>query len=266
MRFIYTKTFVRLFLVFLLVAVFIMGDATGYSSRIKNSFFEIYGRGTSAVANGTSATKDFFGVFFTIRQIARENAELNQRINDLAFENSRLILAQRENSALRVALELKDQSSYNLQAVEVKAQDPTGFTQTILIDRGADVDISLGAAVVSAPGILVGKVSKVHKSTAEVILLTDPSISVNAEVTDSGAKGLVFGEHGLSLAFDLVTQNELIKPTDQVVTSGLAGEFPRGILIGEIVSIQSSASELFQKAFITPAADLRNLQFLFVVQ
>jgi rod shape-determining protein MreC len=50
------------------------------------------------------------------------------------------------------------------------------------------------------------------------------------------------------------------------VTSGLAGDFPPGLLIGQIDSIKSAGSDLFQKAFVAPAADLRNLKFVFVVQ
>jgi rod shape-determining protein MreC len=68
------------------------------------------------------------------------------------------------------------------------------------------------------------------------------------------------------LIFDLVTQNEVIKAGDQITTSGLGNDYPPGLLVGEIVSIRSSTSELFQKAFVSPAAELRNLKFLFVIK
>jgi rod shape-determining protein MreC len=91
-------------------------------------------------------------------------------------------------------------------------------------------------------------------------------MTINGEVADSGARGLVRGEHGISLILDLVTQNEVIKPGDKVITSGLSGDFPRGLLIGDISAIKTSSSELFQQAFVTPVADLKNLRFVFIVK
>lgn len=266
MRFIYTRAFVRFFIVFVLVAFLVIADAQGYSDFTKDVFLRAYGSSARSVVQGANSVKNFFGVIFTIRDIARENAELNQKINDLAFENSRLSLAKQENIGLRKALGLKEGSEFNLVAAEVKAADPTGFTQTLIINKGENAGIRPLSAVIAAPGLLVGLVSEVYSNTSEVTLITDPTIKINAEVTESGARGLVIGEHGLALGFDLITQNEVIKPQDLVVTSGLANEFPRGLLIGEIVSIQSTESELFQKAFVSPAADLKNLRFLFVIQ
>ncbi|OGD66176.1 rod shape-determining protein MreC [Candidatus Berkelbacteria bacterium RIFCSPHIGHO2_12_FULL_36_9] len=144
--------------------------------------------------------------------------------------------------------------------------DPTGFSQKIVIDKGADANVQLNQAVVISPGLLVGKISRVYNSSSEVTLITDPSSLVNAQVVDSGAKGLVRGEHGLSLLFDLITQNELIKDGDLVITSGLSGNFPKGLLIGEISALRSNGTDLFQKAYILPAVDFRNLRFLFVIQ
>ncbi|MBI2607730.1 MAG: rod shape-determining protein MreC [Candidatus Doudnabacteria bacterium] len=266
MRFIYTKTFARLSVVFVLIALLIMADAKGYSDFAKDVFLRAYGPSVQTVVKGTDSVKSFFGVIFAIRDIVKENAELNQRINELSFENSRLSAAKQENLGLRRALALREQREFNLVAAEVETLDPTGFTQTIIIDKGENAGVRPATSVITAPGLLVGLVTKVYPTNAEVTLITDPIIKINAEVADSGARGLVVGEHGLSLGFDLITQNEVIKPQDQVITSGLANEFPRGLLIGEITSIQSSSSELFQKAFVSPAADLRNLRFLFVIQ
>ena len=55
------------------------------------------------------------------------------------------------------------------------------------------------------------------------------------------------------------------KTGDKVVTSGLSDDFPKGLLIGDVAGINSSSTELFQKAAVSPAADLRSLRFLFVV-
>jgi len=265
MRFIYTKTFRTAFVIFIAIALFVISDATGYNGLVKDAFNKSYGSAAAWVDKRADGVKDFFATVFTIKNLAKENAQLSQQIDELAFENARLLSAKQENATLRRALNFKDQSAFNLVPVEVKTSDPTGFSQTVVINRGEDSGITVNDPVIVAPGLLVGKVSKVHAATSEVTLLTSPGSLVNAEVPDSGARGLIKGEHGLSLVFDLVTQNELIKSGDKIITSGLSDDFPRGLLIGEISGIRSSSSELFQKAFVTPAADLRNVKFLFVI-
>ena len=266
MRFIYTKTFVRIFSIFVLLALLVIFDANGYLGFAKDRFFQVYGFGVRKLTGVTTSVKETFGTLFTIKKIALENAQLNQQVDQLSFENARLKSAQDENLALRRALNFKQQSALNLLPVEALTLDPTGFTQTIIIDKGSDDTIHLNQPIVVTPGLLVGKVTKVNPHSAQVTLVTDPSIIINGEVVDSGARGLIKGEHGLGLSLDLVTQNELIKTGDEVITSGLSEDFPRGLLIGNVSAIRSSPTDLFQKAFVSPAADLRNIRFLFAIQ
>lgn len=265
MRIIYSKAFRKFLAIFVLVAALIILDATGYLAVFKGEFFKVYGFFVAPVHSSTQTVKTFFSTAFTIKNLVKENAQLNQKIDELTFDNARLQTALTENSSLRQALGLKERSKLNLIPAEVISLDPSGFTQTILINKGTDSGIKEAQALIVAPGLLVGRITKVYAGASSATLITDPSSIVNAQVVDSGARGLIRGEHGLSLLFDLLTQNELIKPGDTVVTSDLSGDFPPGLLIGEVVGISSSPSELFQKAYVSAAADLRNLKFVFVI-
>jgi rod shape-determining protein MreC len=266
MRFIYTKTFTRLFTVFVIVAAFIILDRMGYLNWFLDRFNVAYGQAVSETARVTDSIRQGFQTVFTIKNLARDNAQLSQQVDQLAFENARLKSAGEENVSLRKALGLKQNSEFNLLAVESLTLDPTGFAQQITINHGQSAGLKLNQPVVVAPGILVGRITRLFADSAEVTLLTDPSTAVNAEVADSGARGLIRGEHGLSLLFDLITQDEVVKSGDSIITSGLSGDLPRGLLIGQITSLQSAGTDLFQKAYVTPAADLRDLRFLFVIQ
>lgn len=266
MRFIYTKTFVRIFTAFVLVSLFFILDMTGSLGFVKDGFSRLFGSTTQGITNVTQGVKNTFSTFGAIRSLVRTNSQAEQKIQELTFENARLKAAQNENISLRRTLGFRQQTDLNMIATELLTLDPTGFNQTITLDKGSEDGVGTGEAVVVAPGILVAKITRVYANSAEATLITDPDIAVNAEVVDSGAKGLIRGEHGLTLALDLLTQNDLIKTGDQVVTSGLSGDFPAGLLIGSIAAVRSQNTELFQKAYVSSAADLRNLKFLYVVK
>lgn len=266
MRFIYTKTFARFFVIFVSIGLFIVFDTLGFLDPVKGGFLKVYGAGSQLVWQAGNKTKQIWKVVFAIKNLASENAQLTQQINELSFENAHLQSAQQENILLRRALNYQQETKFNLISAEVRTFDPTGFDQIATINKGSSTGIKVGQAAIVSPGLLVGKVSKVYAGNSEVTLITDPAVTMNAEIAESGAKGLVLGRHGLSLLFDLLTQNELVKAGDAVVTSGLGDDFPRGLLIGNVIALKSAASELFQKAYVMPAADLRNLQFLFIIQ
>lgn len=266
MRFIYTKTFRWAFLVFGVVALFIVADATNSLTAGKSAVLRSYGSGAVLARGWGEGIKRAVQTFILIKNLSRANDGLRQQVDALAFENARLKAAKQENSALRRALGFAEDTSWNAIPVEVIMADLTGLSQTVIIDRGSADQLTEGLAVIVNPGLLAGRISKVYARSAEVTLITDPGLMVSAEVTETKASGLVSGAHGLGLKFDLVTHNELIKVGDQLITSGLAGDFPRGLLIGEIGSINAAASDLFVQASVIPAADLRRLKFLFVIR
>lgn len=112
----------------------------------------------------------------------------------------------------------------------------------------------------------MGKISEVFPAVAKAVLITDPSSTVNAEVQDSGAKGIVKGEYGLGLKMDMVSQAEVINEQDIVMTSGLGGEMPRGLLVGKIDKVFQSEDKLFQQAAIIPAGNISNLKVVFAIK
>jgi rod shape-determining protein MreC len=266
MRFIYTKNFRRGFIVFVLVATLVIADRLNYLSWVKSVFQNGVGGLSRSVSSGITGAKDFFSVLATLSNLAKDNAELSHRVDELSFENARLQTAKNENVTLRRALNFKEDTEYQTIPAEVESQDPTGFSQTVVLNKGEADGVILGQAVITTPGLLAGRITKTYRNTSEMTLITDPAMTINGEVADSGARGLVKGEHGISLTLDLVTQNEVIKNGDKIITSGLSGDFPRGLLVGEINAIRGSASDLFQQAFVAPMADLKNLRFVFIVK
>src|SRR5580704_5391987 len=107
MRFIYTKTFAKIFAVFVILALVTVLDLTGYIGIFKDGFLHAYGFLAVRVENVSTGVKDGFSTIFTIKNLAQDNAVLNQKIDQLSFENALLKQDQDENSALRLALSYK---------------------------------------------------------------------------------------------------------------------------------------------------------------
>ncbi len=210
--------------------------------------------------------KIFFHIFITLKDLSIKNEFLTRQVGELTAEVAGLEKIKQENRFLREALGFYAQSGLSLIPAEVIAWDALNVDSKVTLNRGQKHGVAKGSGVVIANGILVGVISTAFTETSQMDLLTSSAVVVNAEVVPSGTSGLVKGEHGLGLSFDLVSQNEVIKSGDRLVTSGLGGLYPKNLLIGEIGKINSSESELFQRASVIPATDLRKLRVVFVIK
>ena len=147
----------------------------------------------------------------------------------------------------------------------VIAKDPSNLKERIAIDRGSDDGVAEGMVVMSAANSLIGVVSSALDDFAWVTLITDPNSSVNAMVMESRTQGVVSGTLHNGLRMELLPQETEVEPGSTVATSGLGGNFPDALLIGEVVSVQGSPQDIFQKAEVQPAADLARLENVLVL-
>ncbi|MBN1557553.1 MAG: rod shape-determining protein MreC [Lentisphaerae bacterium] len=186
---------------------------------------------------------------------------------------------EHENAALRRLLDFRKRSELRLAACEVMSRGGTdGWWEVVRLDRGTADGLKEGLAVMTADG-LVGRTRAVSRHTADVLLITDPSSQVACRVVRVDAVGILRGG-GVSaggdprldmlagarpLGMDYIRKDVQLAPGDRVVTSGLGGVFPAGLPVGRVERVALDASRLFQRAEITPAADLARLRYVFVV-
>jgi len=208
----------------------------------------------------------FFHFLGSIGDLKNENQKLMEENRELLAENARLKDVGKENETLRKELGLIPKSRYELEASFVIAQDPQGLGNYFIIDKGENKGIKEGMPVIVSSGILVGKITEVYRSSAKVLLLTDQSSSINAEVTDSGARGIIKGIYGLGVMMDMISQAEVIKEGDEVITSGLSNETPRGLYVGKVGQVGQSGDKLFQQADIILPVDLSALRVVFTIK
>jgi rod shape-determining protein MreC len=204
------------------------------------------------------------------RALARENQQL-QSENDVLRQRLRALdETVRENQRLQRLLDMKGRVSQRTVAARVIGRDASNWFKSIQIDRGLQDGIQPDMPVATAGG-LVGKTVAVTKGESRVLLLSDPTCKVSALVGDSREPGVVAGA---AVAFSRQPYLEMtyvdraadIQPGQQVISSGLGGIFPKGILIGTVLQAQlDSETGMYQDLEVEPAVDLRRVEEVIVI-
>jgi len=224
-----------------------------------------------ALTGAGTAVTSFTEAVSAIQQLREENARLQRDIDQLTIENVRL----REAAiAAEQAAQLEAAGSalpYESVAAPIIARDPSGILHTVMLGAGTDQGVQVGHIVVSERG-LVGRVTQAGPTYSKVLLVTDPASTVSAIVQGSRATGIVRGQYGDTLVMEWILQNDDLKAGDVVITAGLAlgndlrSLFPKGLVIGTVVAIDRSENAAYERAIVTPAADIRRLEHVLVVK
>jgi rod shape-determining protein MreC len=200
--------------------------------------------------------------YATLRERERE---LERTVARLQIEIVQLKEIEQDYHRLSGLLDYKSaHQDQSLVTADVIARDTSGYLRWVIINRGVRDGIRIGNPVISDQG-LVGYVDDIAANTAWVRLIIDQSSAVNAQLQNAQAEGTVFGQLQGTLLMDLIPQEMLIEPDDMVLTSGLGGKFPAGIVIGQVTSVQRQPAELFQQAQLRPMVDFERLEIVSVI-
>ena len=197
---------------------------------------------------------------------------LRQRNTDLEAEVSRLqtevITLKQQLSETQVLSALVDfarvQPENRYLAATVIGRDPSPFVQYVIINRGSDDGLRRGMPVVTQQG-LVGRVAAVTSGAARVQLITDPASSINVRLEPSRAQAVVLGDLTGELSLDMIPQSAEVKVGDLILTSGLGGNYPSDILIGQVTGVRRIGTDLFQNASVQPVVDFSKLEIVLII-
>jgi rod shape-determining protein MreC len=201
--------------------------------------------------------------------LVEKNLELSEEVVRLQASARAFETLERDNRILNKQLLFYRESSFEMIPCEVIARGISGWWKTIRISKGLRHGVQADRAVVSPDG-LVGKVVEADAFTAEVLLLSDPACKLSGRIARTGSFGIVSGagqdvRGNPECHMQFINKDVAVRVGDEVVTSGLGGVFPAGILIGEIDSIRKDELGLYQEAVIIPKADLGILEYVFAV-
>jgi len=209
---------------------------------------------------------DTIGAFRDLRELRERNEEL-QRLNDaLITENVRLKEIEAENVTLRDLVKFRQENpAYATQAAAVIGRDPSPYRHFITINAGRREGLAPGMPVVTAGSALVGRVAEVGLGSSKVQLLVDSTSAVNVRIQSSRVTGLAEGQPDAGLSVTQIPLDAAVNVGDIVLTSGLGGNLPRGLVVGQVTDVLRRDIDLFQSARLRPAADLNRLELVLVI-
>jgi len=202
--------------------------------------------------------------YFYLVGLEKENQALKRELQELRLQMNRYQEAALANERLRALLNFKKSIATPLLPAQLVAFDPSGWFQTILIDKGRNDGVVQDMAVVSAEG-LVGRVIGVGNQHSKVLLIIDGNSAVDAFIQRSRARGVLVGLGREMCLLKYVQRNEDVQVGDKVISSGMGGVFPKALLVGTVREVVRGSSGLFQRVEVEPAANFSRLEEVMVV-
>lgn len=200
--------------------------------------------------------------YIALQNVEDENEKLKEQLTLLKQRHAQFEEALSENASLRSLLEIKKVVPARSVGASVIAYDPSQWENVILIDKGSEQGIESGSPVIIEGG-LVGQVISVGVGASRVRLVTDRNSRLDVLIQGSRTRAVVQGD-GEKTSLLYVQKEEEVKIGDIVITSGLDGVFPKGILIGTVSDVSHDTNSIFQTIAVVPSVDVDKLEFVLV--
>ena len=204
-----------------------------------------------------------------IDEVLAENERLKEELNQLRQTVVDYDDMKSENEMFREYYRLSDTySDYDLVSAFVIGRDPLEKYYAFTVDRGSRDGVAVNDVVISPEGA-VGRVAAVGYNYAEVLTVLDPAVSMGCTISRTREIGLAEGESLLAqdnrLKMSYLPRETLAAASDLVVTTGLGGVFPSGLIVGTVEDVIPESSGKSMYAVVRPAADVRDITSVFII-
>jgi rod shape-determining protein MreC len=217
-------------------------------------------RSSSAVV---SSVRRVWTGYIDLRHVRQENDELKQRLAAAEIQaQQERALADRARS-LEQLLDLRDHSAVRTAAAEIIGAAATPDFRSLTIDKGTRDGVRPDMAVI-APGGVVGRVVVPSARAAKVQLLIDRNAAAGVLIERSRAQGVIVGAGEAELRMDYVSETMDVAVGDAIVTSGIDGIFPKGLLVGHVDTVEKNGPS-YKRIMVKPAVDFSRLEEVLVV-
>jgi rod shape-determining protein MreC len=197
--------------------------------------------------------------YIFLSQVQEENKDLRRAIGALREENNRLREALLTDERLKKLHHWQSKYPHSSQVAQIYARGPSSWFKTVLVNKGMVDGVVKDMAVAASEGV-VGRVIEALRDTAKVLLITDANSAVDVIVQRSRAQGILEGKIDETCIIKYVQKNEEVQVGDRIITSGLGGIFPKGLMVGTVTKVDRKRPGIFQYIEVTPTVDLLKLE------
>lgn len=258
----------RLVLALLLVVsvILVVVDLRGGSGGVRGAGGSVFGSLERGMSNIARPVGDFFSAIGGIGSNKQRADDLQARNDELETQLRELEAEQARVEQMDELLGLAGKARYRIVPAQVIARGATqGFAYTVTIDGGSDDGLREGQTVLNGKG-LVGRITRVAKSTSAVLLAIDPQSSVGARLATTSQIGFINGRGATDLELQLLNPLASLAEGDALVTFGSSGSpFVPGVPIGTVSSVRGTPGTLSRVARVTPYVDFNALDIVGVV-
>lgn len=216
--------------------------------------------GASVDAGATSVrenTEDLTADADTLNALRDQNQALRESA-------SRAEEYRQEAERLQKLLDIKQDSNVDGIGGRVIGKSAQAWSQTITIDVGSSKGVQNGMTVMGGSGV-IGQVISTTENTSEVRLLTDPRSGVAVTIQSNRGSGIVRGSLEGLLYLEDVSEDNIPKAGDVVVTSGLGGSYTAGLMVGTVTSVDQNTNDSTSRIVIASNGSANSLEEVFVV-
>lgn len=202
-----------------------------------------------------------------------ENAQLRQQLAEMQADIRQARKDREENARLRRLLDLREQRrdlTSDLEAATVTEHTVTNWSSSLTLNKGTLHGVEVNDCVMDETGAMVGIISETGTNWSTVLTLVDTDTSLGAQVFRSGDLGLAQGNFSLMeknlLRLDYLPAECELLGGDLVLTSGLGGYYPSGLVIGSVEEVKVDDSGAAPYAILSPAVDFDALTQVFIIK
>ena len=244
-----------------------MGSGTSFLHNALGVIASPFRAAGSAVVNWVGGISDHFA---SVEELQAENEALRQENAQLRQELQSAQPAAQENQRLRKLLGLREQrSDLKFEAARVTQRDVSNWASTLVLDRGSQHGVAIGDCAVDSAGNLVGVVTDVGLNWCRLSTVLDTDSQFGARVFRTGETAVAGGDLALMaegrLRLQYLSDSASLIKGDVIVTSGLGGYYPAGLVIGTVESVQTDDGGLARYAVLSPKCDVAAIQEMFII-
>jgi len=210
------------------------------------------------------AVHGVFQNYVVLIHLQRENRLLKEKVAELQRENYQMKEMAYANERFQKLLQFREKISPQGIAAEVIGGDPSSWFKSITLNKGEQEGIRKGMAVIAPEGV-VGQILKTAPYHSTVLLITDYSSAIDVILQRTRAKAIVEGRGENRCQLKYLLRSEDVVVGDVAITSGLGGNFPKGLTVGEIRKVEKKEHGIFQYAELVPSVDLTKLEEVLVI-